>query len=505
VLDHDHQLSVEAVIFDLDGTLIDSEPTYEKVDQEFVLSKGVLFGDTSWGNFAGIGGRAFVSRMKEEFGLSGDIDSLVAEKDELFMARADSVTPFPGVLELVRYLYVHAIPMAIATSSRRVVLDTVLSHTGLDRYFQITLSTDDVRYPKPDPEIYLMSSRLLGVEPASCLVLEDSRYGVAAATAAGMQVVALPAADQDLSYFESASVIVDGGAARLDPHRVVERFGLAVPPAESTEVLQQVVARFHSVVYEHAALNPRPMPWRQTRDPYHILVSEFMLQQTQVSRVIPRYHAFLRRFPTVESLASASVSEVLTLWQGLGYNRRGKFLLEAARQVVGRHGGLVPGETHELRALPGVGAYTASAVAAFAFLQPSTVVETNIRRVVLHYFFAGCRGVAERSVEEVVAHLVDREDPRRWYYALMDYGSFLAAVVPNANRRSARYTVQSRFEGSLRQVRGQIVRALTRAAPLDLRELEREIGPTDERFERAIQSLKADGMLGEDRRGFFLP
>jgi len=148
-----------------------------------------------------------------------------------------------------------------------------------------------------------------------------------------------------------------------------------------------------------------------------------------------------------------------------------------------------------LRSLPGVGPYTASAVAAFAFHKPVCVIETNIRRLFLHYFFAGEQSVPENKVAAAVARAIDLKDPRRWYYALMDYGSHLGRLFPNANRRSAAYTRQSRFEGSVRQVRGQVLRTLTQIGPVSRQELEAAIGPIDHRFERALEGLRRDGIV----------
>ena len=490
---------VDAVIFDLDGTLIDSEPLYEQVDQEFLLSKGVLLPDTDWSTVVGMGGRAFVAKMKDRFGLPEDVESLVAEKDELYLARSESVTLFPAVFELVRYVYVRGVPIAIATSSRRVVLERMMERTRIGLYFDVTASADDVRHLKPDPEIYLRVADALGVEPQRCLVLEDSRYGVAAANAAGMRTIGLPGPDQDSSAFEQAAMVIAGGAGALLPEAVIDRFFCSGEP-EVHEPTDDQVRRFRKVVFDHAARHPRPMPWRLTDDPYKILLSEFMLQQTQVKRVVPKYTEFIERFPTVRSLAEATAGEVLAMWQGLGYNRRGKFLHSAARAVVERHGGHVPASLEELQNLPGVGEYTAAAVMAFAFHEPVVVVETNIRRAVLHLLCACEAAVPEASVRRAVARLVDSDDPRRWYYAFMDYGAYLGRLLPNRNRRSAAYTRQSRFEGSVRQVRGQIVRVLTQEGALDVRRLEERLGPGDDRFGAAVDGLLKEGLV-ERREG----
>jgi len=203
------------------------------------------------------------------------------------------------------------------------------------------------------------------------------------------------------------------------------------------------------------------LPWRQTPDPYHILVSEVMLQQTQVARVISFYREFLRVFPSFRALAHATPASVLKVWQGLGYNRRALTLLRCAKSVVASYQGVLPQDDETLRSLPGIGPYTAGAVMAFAFDRPVTMIETNIRRVYIHHFFPKRRTVADAQILPIVArHSALVRSPRAWYSALMDYGSWLGSQTENPNVRSKHYTRQSVFEGSQRQLRGAIVRTL---------------------------------------------
>jgi len=199
------------------------------------------------------------------------------------------------------------------------------------------------------------------------------------------------------------------------------------------------------------------LPWRQTRDPYRIVVSEFMLQQTQTPRVVPKYRAFLRRFPSVRTLALAARREVLLAWQGLGYNRRALMLHETARRIVRDHGGRVPDDPRALRALPGVGPYTAVAVRIFAFNLPDLCIETNIRSVFLHEFFPAATRVSDRRLLPLIQKALDRRNPRAWYEALMDYGSAVKRTVPNPSRRAAGYQRASRFAGSVRYARGRVL------------------------------------------------
>lgn len=223
-------------------------------------------------------------------------------------------------------------------------------------------------------------------------------------------------------------------------------------------------------MWKHHRTNRRDLPWRRTRDPYEILVSEIMLQQTQVSRVLDMYPRFLTAFPTVDALAAAEVSAVLVAWQGLGYNRRALALHRAAQAIVSKYGGRVPASIADLRRLPGVGQATAAAVSAFAFGQAEPFIETNIRSAFIHFFFQDLDGVPDVDILPLVACTIDRDDPREWFYALMDYGVWVKKTFGNPARRSRHHTVQAPFAGSRREVRAQILKMLLAAAPdaLDL-------------------------------------
>jgi A/G-specific adenine glycosylase len=237
--------------------------------------------------------------------------------------------------------------------------------------------------------------------------------------------------------------------------------------------------RFRDLVYAHYEREGRhDLPWRKTRDPYRILVSEVMLQQTQVSRAIPYYEAFLEFFPTVQDLAAAPLSSVLTRWQGLGYNRRAKMLHEAAKTVVGVHGGKMPKDVATLETLPGVGPYTARAIAAFAGNTDVIFVETNLRTAVIHHFFPGVEKVSDREVLAILEKAFSKGEARRWYAALMDYGASLKRSGVRVNARSAGYTKQAAFRGSGREARGALLKALAK-------------GPQAERY--------LLGILGSDR------
>lgn len=252
---------------------------------------------------------------------------------------------------------------------------------------------------------------------------------------------------------------------------------------------------FRELLWRHGTDLFRPMPWRDDTRPYYVLVSELMLQQTQVARVIPKFHAFIERFPDESSLAAAPLADVLTSWQGLGYNRRAKYLHDAARQIVERHEGAFPTDRTDILALPGVGPNTAGAIEAYAFNRPTLFVETNIRTVYLHHFFADATDVPDTAVRERLEVTLEREHPREFYWALMDYGSWLKRNGVRNITQSRHYRRQAPLEGSVRQVRGRIVSALSHTPELTVEELGRTVG-RDDRFEPALEGLLRDGLIG---------
>lgn len=246
---------------------------------------------------------------------------------------------------------------------------------------------------------------------------------------------------------------------------------------------------FRSMIRAEGVLRYRDLPWRRTRDPYAIWISEVMLQQTQVVRVEGRWPRWLERFPTVGALAAAAPSDVLDEWQGMGYNRRALALHRAAQMVVEEFRGDFPREARDLVRLPGVGPATAQGIRSFAFDLPGVYLETNVRTVFLHHFFPDIDSVPDRELLPLVeaacpaapaadgasaplggpfAEPEDGDDtPRSWYYALLDYGAYLKKTLPNPSRRSREYTRQSKFEGSRRQKRALIVRMLLAARDAD--------------------------------------
>ncbi len=217
---------------------------------------------------------------------------------------------------------------------------------------------------------------------------------------------------------------------------------------------------FQKIVWDFYKKNKRSFPWRETQDPYKILVSEVMLQQTQADRVVRYYERWLKRFPDIASLAKASFSEIYPLWQGLGYNRRGLALKKAAEKAVAEYGGKLPKNVAKLEEFPGVGPYTARAVSIFSFNAPIVCIETNIRRVFIYHFFKDKKNIEDEEILTIAEKCVDAKNNREWHWALMDYGAYLKTQIPNPNRRAKNYSIQSKFEGSLRQIRGRILKNL---------------------------------------------
>lgn len=244
---------------------------------------------------------------------------------------------------------------------------------------------------------------------------------------------------------------------------------------KKTELTTELRAFVESVAKKGRELY-RDLPWRRTYDPYAIWISEVMLQQTQVSRVDGRWQRWLEHFPTVDALAAAAPSDVLEEWQGLGYNRRALAVHRAA-QAISEAGGVFPQDQKELVKLPGIGPATAAGIRAFAFNLHGVYLETNVRTVFLHELYPQAERVPDSELIPLVeltcpasvstaagtdaANAATTElTPRSWYYALLDYGAYLKKTIPNPSRRSKSHVKQSRFEGSHRQKRAELLRVL---------------------------------------------
>lgn len=262
-----------------------------------------------------------------------------------------------------------------------------------------------------------------------------------------------------------------------------------------TGLCRETYRRFRSIIFHYYFTHQRTFSWRSHITPYRVVVSELMLQQTQTIRVAEKFEPFITAFPDFNSLARARFAEILTVWKGLGYNRRAKYLQDIARMVIQQYGGSLPDDPDTLLLFPGIGPATAASICAFAYNVPAVFIETNIRTVFIHFFFAEKTSVHDREILPLIEQTLDAQRPREWYYALMDYGVMLKKTIGNLGRRSSHYTKQSRFEGSDRQLRGKILQLLLDRQQLSNDELPRLLGEESERINRIVAALCDDGIV----------
>ncbi len=278
-----------------------------------------------------------------------------------------------------------------------------------------------------------------------------------------------------------------------------------VPKNKQNKLTSRQRTTFRNTILTYYRQHPRRLPWRETDDPYRITVSELMLQQTQVDRVLSKYGEFVEAFPNFSALAEAPLQDVLLVWQGLGYNRRAKALKDIAILVMTDYDGILPSEPEELETFPGIGPATAREIAAFAFNKPVVFIETNIRSLFIHFFFPDAANIPDRSILPLIEATLVRDNPREWYYALMDYGSMLKRNVPNPGRKSAHYARQSRFEGSDRQIRGAIIRLLTSEDTVPENTIIAKTGCDPDRGEKIMNTLVAEGLVQRENGLVFIP
>ncbi len=269
---------------------------------------------------------------------------------------------------------------------------------------------------------------------------------------------------------------------------------------------------FQKTILDYYGKNKRAFPWRppvlklrQDRQniPYKILVSEIMLQQTQTDRVVPKYESWLRQFPTFESLAEAPLQKVLTEWKGLGYNRRALNLQRAAKIVTEKYHGAFPKKYEDILELPGIGPYTAGAIMAFAFNKPIPIIETNIRTVYIHFFFKSHGQIHDKEILELVEKTLDKENPREWYYALMDYGAMLKKTVGNLGRQSKHYARQTSFKGSNRELRAKLLHFIAEQ-PATFAQIRKHIRSEseEEKITANLAALEQEGFIAK-RKGVY--
>jgi len=252
--------------------------------------------------------------------------------------------------------------------------------------------------------------------------------------------------------------------------------------------------RFKEMIWDFYAKHRRDFPWRETQNPYEIMVSELMLQQTQTDRVVPKYLSFLRRFPTAKKLANAKLADILSLWQGLGYNKRALYLKKTCELIERNFAGDISVALHSDTKLPGIGHYTRSAICTFAWNEPHIFIETNIRSVYIHHFFPKKKKISDSHLHRVINETMDVENPREWYWALMDYGSHLKRTIKNPSRKSTHHVKQSRFEGSNRELRSLILREVLKS-PQSLESLHKKIRKPLLDIDHNLHAMTREGLI----------
>ncbi len=264
-------------------------------------------------------------------------------------------------------------------------------------------------------------------------------------------------------------------------------------------ITDKQIAAFQKEVLNYYKQHARQLPWRMRISPYRVWVSEIMLQQTGVARVADKFQEFMKRFPTVHALANAPLVDVLAVWSGLGYNRRAKFLHQAAQGLAKSK--RFPRTVEQWHMLPGVGYATAAAIMVYAYNSPEVYIETNIRTVFLHSFFSDKENVSDQELLPLIERAVAGQEPRVWYSALMDYGSFIKSRFGNPNRKSKHHVRQKAFAGSVRQVRGAVIKYLL-AGPASIKVLRASI--PDERLPSVVHQLVSEGMVQKQGTVFFI-
>ncbi len=256
------------------------------------------------------------------------------------------------------------------------------------------------------------------------------------------------------------------------------------------------VEMFNTTLKEFYSKNKRVLSWREMIVPYHVVLTELMLQQTQVPRVQIKFPEFVATFPTFQSLANSSLTDLLRVWQGMGYNRRAKYLREIATIITEKYKGIVPKDTEILDAMPGIGPATARSIVTYIYNQPELFIETNVRRVFIHHFFEDKTDIPDSAILPILEKALDKKNPREWYYAVMDYGTYLGKTVQNPNRKSKHYAKQSKFEGSSRQIRGAILKQLIHGG-MNREVLLTSLGFEEEKVYTVLRELQSEGFINE--------
>jgi A/G-specific adenine glycosylase len=271
-----------------------------------------------------------------------------------------------------------------------------------------------------------------------------------------------------------------------DFHRLFKENGLT----------PDVIKLFQDIIYEYYKNFKRKFLFRENITPYNVLVSEIMLQQTQTGRVSEKFLKFIKKFPDFLSLSQAPLEEILTEWKGLGYNRRAIALRKIAEIVINDYNGKLPESIEELILFPQIGHNTASSIITFAFNKPEVFIETNIRKVFIYFFFPNKNKINDKEILPLIEKTLDRKNPRRWYYSLMDYGVMLKKKFPYLMKKSTHYRKQTPFEGSDRQLRGELLRLLINKRILSIdkvMKLFKSIDPN--RIGNILHQLESEGFI----------
>ncbi len=257
------------------------------------------------------------------------------------------------------------------------------------------------------------------------------------------------------------------------------------------ELTDKQVSLFRRKIWTFYKSNRRDLPFRETIDPYGITISEFMLQQTQVERVIPKYLSWIEKWPDWPCLSRATTKQLLQFWSGLGYNRRAVYLGKLALTICKEYDGTLPFDAGILQKLPGIGPYTANAILIFAFNKDIVAIDTNIRRVLIHELKLS-PDISKEELAEIANRVLPRGKSRDWHNALMDYSSL---ALPKQIKTIPPISRQSRFEGSIRQIRGEIIRRLTITRRINLTDIERDLRRSRQDVIKAVQGLAKDGLI----------
>lgn len=282
-----------------------------------------------------------------------------------------------------------------------------------------------------------------------------------------------------------------------DFHKLYKKDGLT----------KTVIESFRKIIYSYYKSHKRDFIFRDKEfiTPYHVLVSEVMLQQTQTSRVSGKFRNFINLFPDFKALSKAPLKDVLEAWQGLGYNRRGKALNKIADIVLEKYNGKLPKSREELKSLPQIGEATSGSIMAFAFNEPTIFIETNIRRVYIYFFFPGKNNVSDDEIEQFLEKTIDKSNPREWYYALMDYGVMLKKTHPELNKRSKKYRKQKKFKGSNRQIRGQVLKLFLKKSERTEKNVIKSLNFKEERIKKVLKDLQKEGFLKKEDNRIYVP